>query len=161
VTAVRRPLPMDGEGIRDYMQRGYFGAPHSPLQGIRKVRPAEVVVFDPTRRSTGATGAGTCHRRRNGKPTPTFRPDLPGGGAPQSEVDVPYGVFLSGGVDSSLVAAVLRSLRPEYPLTAYTLRFHEPSFDEGGFAERVRRCSASPARPCGCALRTSPASWQG
>jgi len=153
VTAVRRPLPMDGEGIRDYMQRGYFGAPHSPLQGIRKVRPAEVVVFRPHE---------TEHRRYwrwNLPPAPKrkadpdlFDPIFREAVRRQSEVDGPYGVFLSGGVDSSLVAAVLRSLRPEYPLTAYTLRFHEPSFDEGGFAERVAEmlgipCEAVWVRP--------------
>jgi asparagine synthase (glutamine-hydrolysing) len=55
----------------------------------------------------------------------------------QSEAEVDYGVFLSGGVDSSLVAAVARSLRPYRPLTAYTLRFDEPSFDEGEAAANV------------------------
>ena len=57
----------------------------------------------------------------------------------QSDVDVPYGVFLSGGVDSSLVAAVARSVRPDYKLRAYTLRFSEQSYDEGVFAERVAK----------------------
>src|SRR6185436_1500148 len=44
---------------------------------------------------------------------------------------------LSGGLDSSLVAAVARSLRPDEQLNAYSLRFRELSFDEGGFAEEV------------------------
>jgi asparagine synthase (glutamine-hydrolysing) len=52
-------------------------------------------------------------------------------------VDVPVGLFLSGGVDSSLIAAVARSLHPEKSLTAYGLRFREDSFDEGYFAEQV------------------------
>jgi asparagine synthase (glutamine-hydrolysing) len=138
VTALSRPLPRDIQGIRDYLQRGYFGAPESPFRSIRKVRPAEVVIFS---RHT------TEHRRYwrwNLPPAPRHRADpqtfdniFRHAVHRQSEVDVPYGVFLSGGVDSSLVAAVLRSLRPEYPLTAYTLRFHEPSFDEGSFAQQV------------------------
>jgi len=41
----------------------------------------------------------------------------------QSDVDVDFGLFLSGGVDSSLISAVTRSLHPERPLKAYTLRF--------------------------------------
>jgi asparagine synthase (glutamine-hydrolysing) len=52
-------------------------------------------------------------------------------------VDVDFGVFLSGGIDSSLVSAVVRSLYPKRPLKAYTLRFEEQSFDEGRFAAAV------------------------
>src|SRR4029077_272953 len=57
----------------------------------------------------------------------------------QTDVDVDFGVFLSGGIDSSLVSAVARSLHPKRPLKAYTLRFDEQSFDEGHFAEVVAR----------------------
>jgi asparagine synthase (glutamine-hydrolysing) len=145
VTALDRPLPKDVPGIRDYLQRGYFGAPQSPFRSIRKVRPAEIVTF----------GRGTEEHRRY------WRWSLPGPAGPkpdtdgfdtvfreavrrQSEVDVPYGVFLSGGIDSSLVAAVLRSLRPDYPLTAYTLRFRERSFDEGSFAQQVAEMLSIP-----------------
>ncbi len=52
-------------------------------------------------------------------------------------MEVDFGVFLSGGIDSSLVSAVVRSLHPNRPLKAYTLRFEEESFDEGAFAEAV------------------------
>jgi asparagine synthase (glutamine-hydrolysing) len=55
----------------------------------------------------------------------------------QTDVDVDFAVFLSGGVDSSLVSGVTRSLYPERALKAYTLRFEEASFDEGDFAETV------------------------
>jgi asparagine synthase (glutamine-hydrolysing) len=54
-------------------------------------------------------------------------------------VDVDFGVFLSGGIDSSLVSAVVRSLHPKRPLKAYTLRFGEQSFDEGRFAAAVAK----------------------
>jgi asparagine synthase (glutamine-hydrolysing) len=138
VTALGRPLRKDMEGIRDYLQRGYFGAPQSPFRNIRKVRPAEIVTF----------GRHAAEHRRywrwNLPATPEHRAEAESfdrifreAVRRQSEVDVPYGVFLSGGIDSSLVVAVLRSLRPDYPLTAYTLRFHEPSFDEGSFALKV------------------------
>ena len=50
-----------------------------------------------------------------------------------------FSVFLSGGIDSSLVAAVVRSLHPTRPLKAYTLRFEEESFDEGRFAAAVAK----------------------
>ncbi len=57
----------------------------------------------------------------------------------QIDVEVPCGVFLSGGLDSSLVAAVARDVRPDVALAAFSLRFHEDSYDEGEVAARVAR----------------------
>ena len=51
--------------------------------------------------------------------------------------DVPLGVFLSGGLDSSTIAALsVRSL-PERALETFTIGFREPSFDESPFATQV------------------------
>jgi asparagine synthase (glutamine-hydrolysing) len=57
----------------------------------------------------------------------------------QSDIDVDYGVLLSGGIDSALMTAVTRSLRPEKPLSAYCIRFAEESFDEGRHAAQLAR----------------------
>jgi asparagine synthase (glutamine-hydrolysing) len=65
----------------------------------------------------------------------------------QTDVEVPCGVYLSGGVDSSLVTAVARAVRPEQPLTAFTLRFSEDSYDEGAIAEKVARGLGLTPRP--------------
>ena len=51
--------------------------------------------------------------------------------------DVPLGVFLSGGLDSSTIAALsVRSL-PKKTLQTFTIGFHEPSFDESHYAAQV------------------------
>lgn len=50
--------------------------------------------------------------------------------------DVPYGVFLSGGVDSSLVAAVA-SKTAEGPLNTFSIGFKESNFNEAPFAKTV------------------------
>ena len=131
-------LTLSRAALQEYLQFGCLAAPATPFLEIEKVGPAEIVTIK-------ATGIG---RRRywrwNIQRTPKSVPALDQfdeifrkAVLRQSDVDVPYGVFLSGGLDSSLVAAVARSLRPAYPLTAYTLRFSEESYDEGHFAEQV------------------------
>ena len=50
--------------------------------------------------------------------------------------DVPVGLFLSGGVDSSLVAALL-SKKAGTTLTAFTLGFQEPKWDEAPWAKKI------------------------
>ena len=52
------------------------------------------------------------------------------------ESDVPVGVFLSGGVDSSLVTAIAAQ-ESSKPIEAVTLGFDEPEFDERPFARAV------------------------
>jgi len=50
--------------------------------------------------------------------------------------DVPVGIFLSGGYDSSIVAAILQNKR-EKKLKTFTIGFEEKSFDESPFAKKV------------------------
>jgi len=53
--------------------------------------------------------------------------------------DVPYGLFLSGGIDSAAIATLMSRLN-ERPVTAYTCGFDVPdAADERGQAERVAR----------------------
>jgi len=52
--------------------------------------------------------------------------------------DVPVGIFLSGGIDSSLVTALL-SKSTDYPLKTFTIGFLEKGYDEAGYARKIAK----------------------
>jgi len=134
----RLPVNLDQKALRKYLQFGIFPSPDTPFGEIRKVAPGELIQLD-----TGGVRHKTYWRWQNtetAKKPPsleTFDQTFRAAVRRQSDVDVDFGVFLSGGIDSSLVSAVVRSLHPTRPLKAYTLRFEEQSFDEGHFAAAV------------------------
>ena len=53
--------------------------------------------------------------------------------------DVPLGVFLSGGIDSSAIAALAAKHVPAGRLNTFSIGFNEPSFDESGYARLVAK----------------------
>lgn len=56
----------------------------------------------------------------------------------QTIADVPLGAFLSGGIDSSLIVALMQA-RSSRPVQTFTIGFEDSSFDESPFAAQVAR----------------------
>lgn len=53
--------------------------------------------------------------------------------------DVPLGVFLSGGIDSSLIAALMAELTPAKNIKTFTVGFGEKEYDESAAARKISR----------------------
>ena len=141
-------LTPDRGALARYVRFGYFTAPETPFVQVRKVAPGEVVAIERdrvTRRRYWRWAIATAS-----KETPSvtsFDQVLREAVRRQSDAEVECGVFLSGGLDSSLVAAVAKHLAPSRDLHAYTLRFAEASYDEGDVAAQVARHLALPWTP--------------
>jgi asparagine synthase (glutamine-hydrolysing) len=132
------PLSPDPDALRGYLRFGHFTAPDSPFASVRKVCPGETLLF---------TAGGAVPRRYWRWPLGTVPKRAPAEAdldvvlkravLRQMESDGDFGLFLSGGVDSSLVAALARDVRPDCRPPCYTLRFREESYDEGAPAAEV------------------------
>ena len=129
---------ISANAVHGYLQSGFFVAPETPFKNIQKVSPGEVLTIDTIgiqRRRYWCWNVVQTTKKAGSLDAfdEVFRESV----RRQSEVDVDFGLFLSGGLDSSLITAVTRSIRPEKTLKAYSLRFSEASYDEGYYAEQV------------------------
>lgn len=122
---------MDLEALSDYFSYQYVPAPKSIYRSVRKLRPAHYLVvdgsgireipywdirFDQTRQ---LSESDWCEALLDEYRT-----------AVKSRLvsDVPLGAFLSGGVDSSSVVALMNDFQP--PVTTCSIGFTEDSYDE-------------------------------
>jgi asparagine synthase (glutamine-hydrolysing) len=137
---LRRPLATDRTALARYLFYGYSPSPDSLLQGVFKLRPAEILTFS----------SGTVRLSRFWAPpapripaeaslTPEeFRNDvLPAAVRSRLVSDVPVGAFLSGGIDSTIVVDQMAQAGAA-PQT-FCIGFDDASFDESGKARAVAR----------------------
>lgn len=134
---------LDDEALWHYLTFGYVPAPMTMWRNVRKLPPGHRLMFEP------ATAALCVERYWDipyGKPGPALSAD--------DEVrqftdlfldsvrlrliaDVPVGIFLSGGLDSSAVAAAVNEVH-NTPLKTFSIAFHEGGrYDETPFARKV------------------------
>jgi asparagine synthase (glutamine-hydrolysing) len=123
-----------------FLTLGYVPAPHSIWQGISKL-PAGTMLRV---RSEGARSIRywaleddlTPFTGRFAEAVDRLEELLTTSITLRLRSDVPLGLFLSGGIDSSLVTAIAARLGPRDTMT-FSLGFAETPFDESGYAERV------------------------
>jgi asparagine synthase (glutamine-hydrolysing) len=134
---------IDRVALDHYLACRFVPAPRTLFEGIRKLGAAELLV---------AEGDGpprvTSWREAPGAPIGGSDEELAHGLAEryldaverQMMSDVPYGAFLSGGVDSAAIVAAMKA-RGEQPPTTFTIGFpgHGDTFDERRLAAETAR----------------------
>jgi len=129
---------IDRIALEHFLAWRFTPAPRTLFQGVSKLPPASLLVTD------GDDVEVSSYREAPGEPFPDTDPDrlaeqlgarFGEAVARQMMSDVPYGAFLSGGLDSAAIAAAMRRANDEPPLT-FTIGFpgHGAELDERGAA---------------------------
>jgi asparagine synthase (glutamine-hydrolysing) len=138
--AVRRLL--DPAAIASYLWHGFVVGPHTIIDGVHLLPAATILSIQPGAGSGGQNSLELrqyWHMPSSGDRRTTvdaLREELLNTVKMQLVSDVPLGVFLSGGVDSSAVAAVASDVAPDAVHT-FTIGFEECAYDETRYALQV------------------------
>jgi asparagine synthase (glutamine-hydrolysing) len=132
----------DHTAIADYLGTLCVPAPKTAYAGIRRLRPGELLEFEPgrvrTREWWDVEPATAVSDGAAADATERVRALLFEAVEAHMVADVPVGLFLSGGVDSSSVGAMMR-VATELPVRAYSIGFDVPEHSESDQAARVAR----------------------
>jgi asparagine synthase (glutamine-hydrolysing) len=138
---------LDRDTVALYLRYGYVPAPHSIYRGFRKLPAGHFVrIVDPLGsiepvRWWDARGVAfeSSHRPRAPDETELVEElDALARDAVAIRMlsDVPLGAFLSGGVDSTAVVALMQA-QSERPVRTFTMGFQEEAYDEAPHARRI------------------------
>ncbi|MFP4280846.1 MAG: XrtA/PEP-CTERM system amidotransferase [Halochromatium sp.] len=136
------PRALDSQAIEDYFAYGYVPEPRSIFRAVHKLPPGQVLSLQQGQREL---------------PPPRAYWDVPFDPLPPLDeasamrelierlreavqvrqvAEVPLGAFLSGGVDSSAVVAMMAGLTRE-PVRTCSIGFADPAYDESRYAQQV------------------------
>ena len=134
------PCAFDEATWEELLLFRYVAGERTPYASVRRLMPGHYLLWKDGRveiRRWWDLAERVRARRRDGDASPNaYRETLRDSIALRLISDVPVGVLLSGGLDSSAVAA-LAAQTGMRRLGAFTCRFDEPGYDEGPLAQRV------------------------
>jgi asparagine synthase (glutamine-hydrolysing) len=137
---------IDLAAVAQFLRHGYIQAPRAIYENVWKVRPGawvELRLGQPARETVywsaeqaARDGLDNPHRGTldeivddlDGVMRPIIRDEM--------VADVPLGAFLSGGIDSSLIVALMQA-QSRRPVKTFTIGFDDARFNEAGFAKEV------------------------
>jgi asparagine synthase (glutamine-hydrolysing) len=140
---------IDRGALTVYLRHNYIPAPHSIYKGVYKLPPGTLLTI----RGFGSDASpkpywSAKHAAEDGLSDPFVGGDaeavdqldslLNDAVSMRMEADVPLGAFLSGGIDSSLVVAIMQA-NSARPVKTFTIGFENSDFNEAESAKAVAR----------------------
>jgi asparagine synthase (glutamine-hydrolysing) len=139
-TAASRGLDgVDLEAIHHYLTFNYIPAPWTVWQGVRHVMPGTWMKFTRQGVETRRWWDLAAQRERDhgfGAWAEEFMAILDDATRIRLRADVPWGAFLSGGVDSSTIVGLM-ARHVQQPVKTFCIGFADPRFDESAFAAQA------------------------
>jgi asparagine synthase (glutamine-hydrolysing) len=150
---------IDRDALCLLLRHSYIAAPHTIYRGLRKLEPGTVltlcagdvpkaaaggsVLAENTRafwsaREVAIAGMADRLQLSDTEAADELESLLRDAVALRMEADVPLGAFLSGGIDSSLVVALMQA-QSSRPVQTFTIGFREKGYDEATYASAVAR----------------------
>ena len=138
---------IDRDSLALYMRHSYVPTPHCVYEGIRKLQAGSILIV----RGPGLEPEERCYWSAAEVAEEGMRSPLAGSDAEVTEQlrekllsavrlrmisDVPLGAFLSGGIDSSAVVALMQA-QSSRPVKTFTIGFHENGYNEATHAKSI------------------------
>ena len=128
------------DAISIYLDCGYIPSPYSILENVYKLPPGNFMIIDLNKKSKKVCEYWNLksveereisyeHAKKE------LHELLIDAVKIRMQSDVPLGAFLSGGIDSSLVAAIASKLS-NLPVNTFTIGFDDPKYDESKVAKK-------------------------
>lgn len=135
---------IDRNALVSFLRLGYIGEGHSIYQGVQKLPPAMLaeISFDQPEPAVSCywslpeIAARPARRVSVEDMTDELEILLKKVVGRQLLTDVPLGAFLSGGIDSSLVVALMQAQSAQ-PVRTFSIGFHEKRYDEAPEARAI------------------------
>jgi asparagine synthase (glutamine-hydrolysing) len=144
---------VDPHALALFLRHSYVPAPYSIYRGIAKLAPGSILTLDQQALGAGQTPEPAPFWSAREAAEAGLRDPFRGSEADAVEqlddllrdavrrrmvADVPLGAFLSGGVDSSTVVAMMQA-HSSRPVKTFSIGFHEAGYDEAAHARAVAR----------------------
>jgi asparagine synthase (glutamine-hydrolysing) len=134
--------------VAAFMRHNYIPAPHTIYEGVHKLEPGTILTLPWTgepqierfwdARAVAKAGIADPLQANDTELIDRLETLLRDAVSRRMVADVPVGAFLSGGVDSSTVAALMKVANAG-PVRTYTIGFELPGFDEAVHSAAVAR----------------------
>ena len=135
---------LDRDALAAYLRHVYVPAPHTIYRDVRKLEPGAILTVDANgvrqERFWELMPIATSGIVERSDAEAVEQLDSLARDAVKRRMvaDVPLGAFLSGGVDSSTVVALMQA-QSNRPVRTFTIGFHEQAYDEASHAAAVAK----------------------